>query len=191
MQACFAAKGSIGSTTRNLVNNVRAQAIGISYQIPMTLNAFLIKFIDSCIKNFINKRLTEKPVTLTAEKKELVIVLPFLGKSSLTRLNIVSVKTFPFVKLELFLNLQHVIPIFSSAKIKWPIACVSNFSCVRSNDTYYGKIWRYLSVKVGKKSTEVKDHIPFCDQIISIDDFKSLATSDSDFYVKVKESVLI
>ena len=122
MQACFAAKGSIGSTTRNLVNNVRAQAIGISYQIPMTLNAFLIKFIDSCIKNFINKRLTEKPVTLTAEKKELVIVLPFLGKSSLTRLNIVSVKTFPFVKLELFLNLQHVFPIFSSSQIKCPIA---------------------------------------------------------------------
>ena len=41
------------------------------------------KLIDSCIKNFLNKRLTEKPVTLTAEKKDLVIVLPFLVKSSL------------------------------------------------------------------------------------------------------------
>ena len=43
-------------------------------------NAFPIKLIDSCIKNFLNKRLTEKPVTLTAEKKDLVIVLPFLRK---------------------------------------------------------------------------------------------------------------
>ena len=43
-------------------------------------NVFPIKLIDSCIKNFLNKRLTEKPVTLTAEKKDLVIVLPFLRK---------------------------------------------------------------------------------------------------------------
>ena len=31
----------------------------------------------------------------------------------------------------------------------------------------------------------------FCDHIVSIDDFKILATSDSDFYVKVKESLII
>ena len=30
-------------------------------------NAFPIKLINSCIKNFFNKRLTEKPVTLTAK----------------------------------------------------------------------------------------------------------------------------
>ena len=87
--------------------------------------AFSIKLIDSCIKNFLNKRLTEKPVTLTAEKNDLVIVLSFLGKLSLdlrTLLKIVSIKNFPFAKLELFLNLQHVFPIFSSSKKKCPIA---------------------------------------------------------------------
>ena len=31
----------------------------------------------------------------------------------------------------------------------------------------------------------------FCDHIVSIDDSKILATSDSDFHVKVKESILI
>ena len=31
----------------------------------------------------------------------------------------------------------------------------------------------------------------FCDRIVSIDDFKVLATSDLDFHVKVKESLLI
>ena len=40
-------------------------------------------------------------------------------------------------------------------------------------------------------STAVKDHILFCDHIVSINDFKILATSDSDFYVKVKKSLLI
>ena len=46
-------------------------------------NAFPIRLIDSCIKNFLEKRLTDKPVTLTAERKDLVIVLTFLGKLSL------------------------------------------------------------------------------------------------------------
>ena len=31
----------------------------------------------------------------------------------------------------------------------------------------------------------------FCDHIVSIDDFNILAASDSDFHVKVKESLLI
>ena len=30
-----------------------------------------------------------------------------------------------------------------------------------------------------------------CDHIVSIDDFKILATSDSGFYAKVKENILI
>ena len=42
-----------------------------------------------------------------------------------------------------------------------------------------------------KKSTAVKDHMLFCDHIVSTDDFKILATSDSDFHVKVEESLLI
>ena len=83
---------------------------------------------------------------------------------------------------------------------------VYEFSCVRYNATYYGETCRHLSVRVGehlgvspltgkksksKKSTAVKDHMLFCDQIVSIDEFKILATSDSDFHVKVKESLLI
>ena len=66
-----------------------------------------------------------------------VIVLPFLGKLSpdlRTRLKKVSVNAFPFVKLELFLNLQLVFPIFSSSKIKRHIACaltsLTNFDVV-------------------------------------------------------------
>ena len=31
----------------------------------------------------------------------------------------------------------------------------------------------------------------FCDHIVSLDNFKILATSDPDFQVKVKESILI
>ena len=39
------------------------------------------------------------------------------------RIKTVTVKTFPFVKSELFLNHQYLFPIFSSSKIKCSIAC--------------------------------------------------------------------
>ena len=64
----------------------------------------------------------------------------------------------------------------------------------------------HLSVRVGehlgvspltekksksKQSTAAKDHMLFCDHILSIDGFNILETSDSDFHVNVKESFLI
>ena len=65
-------------------------------------STFPVKLIDSCIKNVLNKRLAEKPVTLTTEKKDLVIVLPFLGKLSLdlrTRLRNSISKNLPLYKI--------------------------------------------------------------------------------------------
>ena len=66
-------------------------------------NTFLFKLTDNCcIKNFLNKILTEKPVTLTAKKKDLVIVLSFLGKLSLdlrTCLKNSISKNLPFCKI--------------------------------------------------------------------------------------------
>ena len=117
-----------------------------------------------------------------------------------------SVKTFPFVKLKLFSNHQHVFPIFSSSKIKCPIACgLTLFTNFRAVDAML-PITGHLSVRVGehlgvspltekksksKQSTAAKDHMLFCDHIVSIDGFNILETSDSDFHVNVKESLLI
>ena len=85
------------------------------------------------------------------------------------------------------------------------ILCRTYSSCDKGL-TYCGETCRHLSVRVGKhsgvsplteknakseKSTALKDHMLFCDHIASIDDFKYLATSDSDSHVKVKESLLI
>ena len=108
-------------------------------------NAFSIKLINSCIKQFLKERLPEKPFTLTAEKKDLVIVLPFLGKLSLdlrTRLKTLSVI---FKSLTCISN-------FFQFKEKTPYCLCSNvvnkFSCGRCNATYYGELSRHLSVRV-------------------------------------------
>ena len=174
-------------------------------------NEFPIKLIDSCIKNFLNKRLIEKPVTLTAEKKDLIIVLAFFGKLLLelrTRLKNSISKNLPFCKIRVIFKSSTRISNFFQFKDKMPYCLRSNvvykFSCGRCNATNYGETYRHLSVRVGehsgvspltgkkskcKKSTAVKDHMLFCDHIVSIDVFKILATSNSDF--KVKESLLI
>ena len=154
-----------------------------------------------------------KLVTLTAEEKDLVIVLPFLGKLSLdlrTRLRISINKNLPFCKIRVFLKSSTRMSNFFRFEDKMPYCLHCNvvykFSYGRCNATYYGETYRHLSVRVGehsgvspltgkksksKKSTAVKDHILFCDHIVFIDDFQILATSDSDFRVKVKESLLI
>ena len=169
--------------------------------------------IDSGIKSFLNKRLTEKPVTLTAEKKDLVIVLPFFGKLSLdlrTHLKNSISKDLPFCKIRVTFKSSTHISNFFQFKDKIPYCLRSNvvykFSCSRCNTTYYGETCRHLNVRVGehlgvspltgkelksKKFTAVNDHKLFSDHIVSIDDFKILRTSDSDFNVKVKESILI
>ena len=115
-------------------------------------NAFPIKLTDSCIKKFLNKKLTEKPVTLTAEKNHLIIVLPFIGKSSLdlgTLLKNNISKNLPFRKIRVIFKSSTRISNFFHFKDKMPYCLGSNviykFSCDRCNATYYGEICRHLS----------------------------------------------
>ena len=85
---------------------------------------------------------------------------------------------------------------------------VYKFTCGRCNTTYYDETCRYFSWvgehsgilpltserSKSKKSTVVKDHMlicDHCDQPVSFDDFKVLAFSNSEFHLKIKESLLI
>ena len=42
-----------------------------------------------------------------------------------------------------------------------------------------------------RKTTTVKDHMLFCNHIVSLDDFKILTSSNSEFHLKIKESLSI
>ena len=147
-------------------------------------------------------------VKLTDEKKNFVIVLPFLGKLSLdlrTGLKNGISENLPFCKIRVIFKCSTRISNFFQFKNKMPYclrsSVVYKYSCGRYNATY--ETCLHLSVKVdehsgvsyitGKKSksTAVKNHMHFCDHIVSTDDFKISATSDSDFHVKVKEGLLI
>ena len=48
-----------------------------------------------------------------------------------------------------------------------------------------------MSVNHGGQQYFINGKNPEFDHVVSIDDFKILATSDADFHIKVKESILI
>ena len=67
-------------------------------------------------------------------------------------------------------------------------------------------VCRHLNVRVGghsgispltrkklkaKTNTAVKDHVLFCNHVVSLKDFKNLASSNLEFHLKIKESLLI
>ena len=146
--------------------------------------------MDKCIKILLNRQFSQKILEHTIPKKELFIVLPYLGMPSLclrTRLQKSINSNISFCKLKI---------IFKSSK---RLANFFRFKCY--NATYYGETCRHFKVTVGehsgispltnkrsksRKSTAVKDHMLICDQPVSFDDF-----SNSEFHLKIKESLLI
>ena len=83
---------------------------------------------------------------------------------------------------------------------------VYKFSWGRYNATYYGEACQHLNIRVGehsgispltgkmskaKTTTAIKDHMLLCDHVVSLEDFKILASSNSEFHRKFKESLLI
>ena len=73
-------------------------------------NSYPVGLIDQCVKTFLNKIYVPKRILITVPKKDVLIVLPFLGQFSLNlRSNyiIVLTKRYPNVT-ELFSNLKIV-----------------------------------------------------------------------------------
>ena len=160
-----------------------------------------------------NKQFSKKILEHTVPKKKLLIVLPNLGMSSLcwrTRLQKSINSNISFCKIEI--NFKTSTRLANFFRLKEQILlCLSpnnvyKFACGRCNATYYGKSCRHFKVRVGehsgisplaskqsksKKSTSVKDHMLMCDQPVSFENFKVVASSLSEFHLKIKESLLI
>ena len=124
-------------------------------------NAFSIKLIVASKAFSIKESLRNQPhwetSLINSEKKDLVIVLAFFGKSSLDlRIllkNSIS-KNLPFCKIRVIFKSSTRISNLFQFKDKMPYCLRSNvvytFSCGRCNATDYGETCRHLSVRVGK-----------------------------------------
>ena len=175
-------------------------------------NGYPKSFVHFCIKKYLDNVFIKKKVLLKASKKELICVLPFLGKKSmqLRTCLVNSIESnLKFCKLKSIfqspckLNSLLRYKDFLQKKICSDI--VYRYMCSNCKVTYYGKTYRHfftraaehmgISNLTGKrlkcvKQSAVSDHLLECNCSIDFDHFDILASDTNRFRLLVKESLL-
>ena len=118
-------------------------------------NGYRKSFVDFCIKKYLDKVFIKNEVLLKASKKELICVLPFLGKRSMqlrTRLVNSIESNLKFCKLKVFfqspskLNLLFRYKDSLQKKIRSDI--IYRYMCSNCKVTYYGKSYRHFLLEL-------------------------------------------
>ena len=151
----------------------------------LSKNAYPQKFIDKCIQKFLNNMFMQRLQIPTVPKKELIITLPYLGKTSQivkTRLTKTMNKHMKFCKLRVIFQINNRLRNYFRFKYSVHETLRSNliyrFSCGSCTASYIGKTYRHFKVRVsdyqgvsprtgkpvkGTLSASVRDHILVCD----------------------------
>ena len=180
-------------------------------------NLFPQHFIDQCIKLFLDNKV--KPaIKQNIEKQKLKISLPFLGRYSnemKRRISSLASNYLVDTKVEIIWNSQRKLRNLFSFKDRLPVHLRSKilyrFTCNGCNSIYLGKTKRHflvrayehlgLSVRTGNKftynptndnNTSILTHLnqsTNCNG--SLDNFKIIGRANNDFFLRIKESLLI
>ena len=176
-------------------------------------NSYPRDFVDKCIKKFLDRVLTQKVVVTTVPKKDLMIILPYLGKLSLqirTRINRAMKNKLPHGNFRIVFQSKCKLINFFTFKDKIPIflrsGIVYKFKCGGCNATYYGKTKCHFKVRIcehlgvsaltgkrvkGDNDSAIKEHYLFCNHSSGFDKFSILARNNNYFKVMLMESLLI
>ena len=152
-------------------------------------NGYSNKFIEKCISKFMNKLYIEKPVMSTVPKKQLYLVLPFIGKMpALVKPGLARSlhKRLPFCKVKIAFKTSNRLKNYFSFKDVVPESLrsfqICNFMCGSCNASYIGKSFRHMKVRVlehqgvsprtgkhlkGTLSTSLRDHMLDCNHIVA------------------------
>ena len=147
-------------------------------------NGYPNNMINKCIKLFFEKLHTTRVTVLTAPKKEVILVVLFLGVKSLllhTNLTKFFNEFLPCCKLKVIFSSNCRLRSFFSFKDKIPLlmrsGVVYRFTCASCNACYYGKTKRHFKVRIAehigishltgkprksRMSTAVSDHLLEC-----------------------------
>ena len=150
-------------------------------------NRYPVNIIDQCIKKFLDKLYVPKQILLTVPKKELLVVLPFLGTFSLNlrkRLYKAVSKSLPQCNIKVIFQsknrLSSLFKFKESILLYLRSQVTYKFQCSNCNITYYGETERHLKVRAGKhrstsaltgkrvinnKKSSVKDHCLLSGQV--------------------------
>ena len=122
-------------------------------------NSFPANLVDKGINIFLNKQFSHKILEHTVPKKELFIMLLYLGISSLclrTHLQRSINSNISFCKIKIILKLSTQLGNFFRFKDMIPLCLRSNigckFTCGICNATYYGETCCHFKVRVGEHS---------------------------------------
>ena len=179
-------------------------------------NSFPLFFIDKCVQKFLNKLFIKRNhQKLTSAKKEVLITLEFLGKTSLqvkkqlkdifrscqkhVKLNVVFKSS---IRIKNAFRFKDALPKHINSKVLY------KFKCNTCNSVYIGKTKRHLLVRqyehlglsvltnkalkyTEKDATVIRKHCHQCEHYCTVDNFKIVGNATNDFYLKLKESLLI
>ena len=176
-------------------------------------NGYSNNFIDKCISKFMNKLYIKNSVMLTVPKKQLYLVLTFMGNmSALVKSGLARSlhKRLAFCTVKIVFKTSNRLKNYFSFKdfILEPLrSCqIYNFTCRSCNASYIGKTFRHLKVRVsehqgvssltvkhlkGILSTSVRDHMLDCNHVVAWDDFKVLGKESNHWLREIKESLFI
>ena len=181
-------------------------------KIVLLKNRYPLHLIDKCIRLFFDKIFGDRTVRLTAEKKTLSIVLPFLGSKRSSEVkkhlsNMVN-KSISACKLRVIFRSPKKISNMLPFKDKIPDFLQSHlvykFKC-GCNSTYHGLCERHtwvrwsdhlsMSWRTGKKivgvQSEIKEHLKDCNSTVDYKNFEIITKEENSFLLRVKESLLI
>ena len=113
--------------------------------------------IDNCVKRFLDKVFIKKKSFLTASKKELVCVLPFIGKKSLqlrSRLVKSIQGNLQFCSLKVVFQspckLRSLFHFKDTLDKKIRSDLVYRYTCSNCSVTYYGKTYRHFFTRAAE-----------------------------------------
>ena len=108
-------------------------------------NSYPHNLVNHCIKKFLNKLFVQRDLNFTIPKRELICVLPYLGKASLdlrTKLRRTIERNLLFCKLKMIFRSKCRL----NKKVRSGIIC--HYRCSKCNVNYYGKTFRHFYTRV-------------------------------------------
>ena len=171
-----------------------------------------VDLIDQCVKTFLKKIYVPKRILITVPKKDVLIVLPFLGQFSSnlkSKLYNCFNKMLPQCNIKVIFQSKNRLSNLFRFKDSIPKELHSHivwkFLCSNCNITYYGKTERHLNVRSGEhlslltltgkrvnnnKKSAVKDHLLFFNHAGSFEDFSILTYEPNSYKLLIKEALL-
>ena len=176
-------------------------------------NSYPHNLVNHCIKKILNKLFVQRDINFMVPKRELICVLPYLGKTSLDlriRLRRTIERNLPFCKLKIIVRskcrFNTLFRFKDSLEKKIRSEIIYRYTCSNCKVAYYGKTFRHFYARAGEHmgisnhtgkrlknvmQSAISDYLLLCNCAINFDDFDILAAESNKFKLLLRESLLI